>query len=127
MIPVIHCDSGGAATTGCVELPRNVATVAASLGNIENAAGEAIALKTAPAASITTMTATARAATRPLAATSLAAATPVTSSETTSGTTVMRIALSHSSPTGSIHATTAATIVFGAAARSASPAPTPAA
>ena len=47
----------------------------------------------------------ARSAARPVAATSLAAATPVITSETTSGTTVIRSALNHSAPTGSIHAT----------------------
>ena len=45
-------------------------------------------------------TITVRAPSRPIAATSVVDATPVTSSETTSGITVIRIALTHSVPMG---------------------------
>ncbi len=78
----------------------NAGRVEASGGSKRNAATASGMAKTAMPAINSTNTAIVRAPRRPIARRSAAEATPVTSSETTSGITVIRMALTHSVPTG---------------------------
>ena len=99
-------NEGSAGTAPAAELaPRSDAADAASILSSEKSGGAARKVSSATVERITAYSATARPPSRPTARVSFSSAMVAISSETTSGMIVIRIALTHTVPTGSIAAT----------------------